>query len=198
MRGSKVLLFTVLFASLVYGCSIHHFIAADFHNYLNNNQGSSNLHKTGTKGLRYTMDAETRSHSYEFRAANAGYAHVWVVQFGKMLNDYLASTDVQQAFPGLGAAETSTGTNLAFSLKSYKVSGLAVHMDLEIASVKDGKDLFRKVYHSDTDSKSGQVMMTGVWGMKNAVQRSTQEALEDVLGRFIADAEQDHALPPGQ
>ncbi|MEH6579268.1 MAG: hypothetical protein V7731_19570 [Amphritea sp.] len=91
------LLVTVIFST---GCSINHPVADDYTQYLENNEGMNVLPKS-EMAAEYTVDQATKNHRYEFRAATVGYAHLWIVEFGKILDATLKSTDVQLAFNGL-------------------------------------------------------------------------------------------------
>jgi hypothetical protein len=89
-----------LVALLVLGtsaCSIRHVIEKDYPQYLVNNAGAGNLPNTD-KASKYFLTSNTQNHSYEFRAVTTGYANLWIVEFDKMLDDTLKSTDVQNAF----------------------------------------------------------------------------------------------------
>lgn len=82
------------------GCSIRHQVVKDYPQYLINGQGESKLPATNTAS-HYEITPSTAAHHYEFRSAMAGYANVWVVEFGKVLEATLQSQDVQKAFDGL-------------------------------------------------------------------------------------------------
>ena len=62
----------------------------------------------------------------------AGYANVWVVQFGEILDSTLQSHDVQAAFGKLTKSDggaTSDGV-LIFDLQSYTYVELGAHVSL--------------------------------------------------------------------
>jgi hypothetical protein len=79
--------FAVAVAALVLsGCSIKHDVVKDYPQYLVNNQAESHLPATSAASS-YLVTPATQAHHYEFRSAMAGYANVWVVEFGRMLDE---------------------------------------------------------------------------------------------------------------
>lgn len=72
---------TTLFLS---GCAIKHPVAKDYGAYLQKST-AVDLPKTSLKSA-YVLDSKTQNHRYEFRAATVGYAHLWIVEFGQILD----------------------------------------------------------------------------------------------------------------
>lgn len=175
--------------ALAAGCSINHPIAEDYNQYLANNEGVSTLPKTELEA-DYSINKETISHRYEFRAATVGYANLWIVEFGKILHETLKSKDVQDAF---GRLEESTGENLddgdliSFTLESYEFKDYHAYISLNIVFSKSGTMILEKTYHAEGRSQGGKMFWGGVFAMKNAAQQSTKLALDKILGDFIQD-----------
>ncbi|HWR72615.1 MAG TPA: hypothetical protein VN604_05570, partial [Nitrospirota bacterium] len=99
----KLIVAGVLFSVLA-GCSIKHYIASDYGVYLSKNEGTAKLEKTAVNS-EYLLTQNTAEHQYKFRSATVGYVHVWVVEFGKMLESSLQSKDVQESFGRLTRSE---------------------------------------------------------------------------------------------
>lgn len=171
------------------GCSIMHPIADDYDQYLDKNQVANQFQPVKTAD-RYFLPAATQSHHYEFRAATVGYAHVWVVDFGKMLDATMRSQDVVKALGKLDKAASQTeasGNTLVFDLQKYTFEDHGAHIELSISVKNSAGDVFKKSYRADGKTQGGKMFWAGPFGMKNAVQQSTKLALDQVIVSFIAD-----------
>ena len=170
-------------------CSIRHVIEQDYPQYLANNTGTANLPKTD-KASEYALTSNTQQHSYEFRAISTGYANLWIVEFGKMLDDTLMSADVQEAFGALQkVSDTSGSLNslLIFDLQSYTFEDYGAHMSLKISLYRSGQEVFSKTYSQDGRTQGSKMVWGGVFAQKNAVQQSTKLALDKILRQLILD-----------
>ena len=184
----KTLLAVLTAALLLSGCSIRHDVVKDYPQYLANNQGASQLPST-TAASKYSIAPSTMAHHYEFRSAMAGYANVWVVQFGEMLDDTLQSRDVQAAFGKLSKLQggaTDDGL-LIFDLQSYTYVELGAHVSLKVTYRRGDHDVFSKVYQADGTTQGGKMFWGGAFAMKNAVQQSSKLAIDKILRQLIAD-----------
>lgn len=166
---------------LLCSCAIRHDVAKDYPQYLINNQGSAQLPSTSAAS-EYTISPATAASHYEFRSAMAGYANVWVVQFGEILDDTLQSHDVQAAFGKLtkSGGDTSGGV-LIFDLQSYTYVELGAHVSLKVTYRRGNQDVFSKVYQADGTTQGGKMFWGGAFAMKNAVQQSTKLAVDNIL-----------------
>jgi len=183
------MLFAVAAAALVLsGCSIKHDVVKDYPQYLSNNQGQLQLPATSAASS-YTVSPATQAHHYEFRSAMAGYANVWVVEFGRMLDDTLQSHDVQAAFGKLVKAQDGSVDDglLVFDLQNYTYVELGAHVSLKVTYRHGGKDVFSKVYQADGTTQGGKMFWGGAFAMKNAVQQSSKLALDTILRQLVAD-----------
>jgi len=184
----KTLLAVLAAAWLLSGCSIRHDVVKDYPQYLTNNQGASQLPST-TAASEYSIAPATLAHHYEFRSAMAGYANVWVVQFGEMLDDTLQSHDVQAAFGRLSKLQSGATNDglLIFDLQSYTYVELGAHVSLKVTYRRSGQDVFSKVYQADGTTQGGKMFWGGAFAMKNAVQQSSKLAIDKILRQLIAD-----------
>jgi hypothetical protein len=175
--------------ALAAGCSINHPIEEDYNQYLANNQGVNTLPKTELEA-DYSISKETINHRYEFRAATVGYGHLWIVEFGKILDDTLKSKNVQDAF---GRLEESVGNNISdgnfisFTLESYEFKDFRACISLSIVFSDGGNVVLEKTYYAEGGSQGGKMFWGGPFAMKNATQQSTKLALDKILGDFIQD-----------
>jgi hypothetical protein len=137
----------------------------------------------------YLVTPATQAHHYEFRSAMAGYANVWVVEFGRMLDDTLQSHDVQAAFGKLVKVQDGAGTDglLTFDLQNYTYAELGAHVSLKVTYRAAGKDVFEKVYQADGTTQGGKMFWGGAFAMKNAVQQSSKLAIDNILRQLIND-----------
>ena len=185
---SKIFLFVVSIF-VFYGCSIDHRVADDYNRYLINNIGGSNLPKTNLEADYHLTDF-TKKHHYEFRSATVGYANLWIVDFGKILEETLKSQDIKEAFGRLSPAvgDLKTTDNLVlFDLQNYEFSDFGAHISLRISLFQFGQKVFNKVYGADGKSQGAKMFWAGVFGMKNAIQQSTKLALDQIFKDFIKD-----------
>lgn len=171
------------------GCTIRHLIEEDYPQYLANNAGTGNLPKTD-RASGYALTPETQAFSYEFRAAMTGYANLWVVEFGKMLDDTLKAEDVQEAFGGLQKLSdpaAAAPSLLVFDLETYTFEDFGAHVALNVSLTRGGDVVFKNTYVEDGKSQGGKMFWGGAFAQKNAVQQSTKLALDQILHRLIAD-----------
>ena len=75
----------LLLVALTTGCSINHPVAKDYDQHLAKFGSETNLPKSDLQA-EYSIAKKTVNHNYQFRAATVGYAHVWIVEFGKILD----------------------------------------------------------------------------------------------------------------
>ena len=183
-------LLTMIFTAVfIGGCSIKHPIANDYEQYLSNNKGSSILPRTETESAYFIHD-ETKSHQYQFRAVTVGYAHLWIVNFGEILDKTLKSQDVQTAFGSLTETENTTiktGNLITLKLENYEFKNHHAYVSLNISFENNKNILLSKIYHSEGKSQGGKMFWGGAFAMKNATQQSTKIAVDKILKDFIND-----------
>jgi hypothetical protein len=187
----KSYLLVLLLAYVIFsGCSITHPIAKDYNQYLINNENQSALPKTSLES-EYSIEGKTVSHRYEFRAATVGYAHLWVVEFGKMLEENLKANYVQNAFGKLEKQNpmksTPMGNLILFTLENYEFKDFKAHVSLNIRLTVGKDDVINKTYHSTGKSQGEKMFWGGPFAMKNATQQSTKLAIDQILTEFIED-----------
>lgn len=189
MRAFRSIFLVALLVLATSACSIRHVIEQDYPQYLVNNTGAANLPNTD-KASEYFLTSNTQSHRYEFRAVTTGYANLWIVEFGKMLDDTLKSTDVQNAFGALQKVSDVSGDSrslLIFDLQSYAFEDFGAHISLKISLSRLGQMVFSKTYTQDGKTQGGKMFWAGAFGQKNAVQQSTKLALDKILRQLISD-----------
>jgi hypothetical protein len=171
------------------GCSINHPVADDYSQYLVNNKGGFQLPETDYTA-EYRIAPETLNQRYEFRAATTGYANLWVVEFGKILEDTLQSSDVQAAFKSLTETSESTPDGimlLEFKLVDYKFEGFEARVKLNVRTTLNGKTVMDNTYYKTGISQGGKMFWAGAFGMKNAIQQSTKNAIDQILYLALTD-----------
>jgi len=171
-------------------CSINRPVADDYATYLGNNVRTSSLPNARIAD-KYYLPPATQAHHYEFKSVMGGYANTWVVEFGKVLDATMQSSDVVAALGSISKAandNSAPGNTLVFELQRYTFEEHGAHIELAI-SVRNAKgEVFRKVYSADGRTQGGKMFWGGAFAMKNAVQQSTKLAMDDILARFIRDA----------
>lgn len=168
------------------GCSINHPVARDYDAHLVKYGSEKNLPTTEMES-EYSIDSDTMNHSYQFRAATVGYAHVWIVEFGKILEKTLSAEYVQSAFGKLEQGEGRNGNLIQFELENFEFKNYRAYTVLNIKVLNSGNEVFTKTYTSEGGSQGGQMWAAGVFGMKNATLKSTKHSIDAILEEFIAD-----------
>ena len=185
----RVFALLLVVSGLTSGCSINHYVAQDYDQYLVNNQGRNNLPETGLVAS-YNLTESTENHRTEFRAATVGYANLWIVEFGEILESTLRSRDVQMAFEELSRKmpDASGGElHVVFELIKYEFVDYGAHINLRITLLDEGRPAFIQDYQADGLTQTGKMWGAGVFGMKNAIHQSTKLAMDEILRDFLAD-----------
>src|SRR6478735_1252317 len=128
------------------GCTINHPVANDYPQYLVDNGSVGDLPKTNIK-TGYSIDSATQNHRYEFRAATVGYAHLWIVEFGKILDETLNAPYVQSSFGKLNKSipgAESSGNLVEFTLEKYEFKNYRAYVTMKIALSSNGKEILNK------------------------------------------------------
>lgn len=186
-KNLLLLLLTTL-VILTSGCSFNHPVARDYQAYIDNDKYPRTLPKSNVESS-YVIDQETQNHRYEFRAASVGYAHAWIVEFGKILDLTLNADYVQSAFGKLdrASANSTDGYLLAFTLQSYKFENYQAYVTMDVTVNKAGMQIFDKRYSATGVNQAGKMWSAGAFGMKNATLQSTKFAIDDILSEMIDD-----------
>ena len=181
----------LLFASIFFsGCSINHRIADDYEQYLLENQGSVTLPNTELEA-NYVVERNTQTHKYEFRAFSVGTANLWIVEFGKILDKTLQSSDVQESFGKLTKileTDTNEGNLVTFKLIDYYFIDYCANVTLDISIMNgDGIVVLDQTYQADGKRQQAKMWIGGVFLMKNAIRQSTKYATDSIISDFIND-----------
>jgi hypothetical protein len=186
---SKLFQILLIFIFLIIFQSCAHYVANDYNQYLNNNKGRINLKQSDIEAYYY-LTPDTAQHDYRFRSFSVGYAQLWVVNFGDMLENQLNSGDIQKAFKRLKKHSNSKNEKyvlLIFKLNHYEFSDYCAKVDLRIIAKENESDLIDKLYKANGRNQAGKMYAGGSFAMKNAIQQSTMFAINDILTEFIND-----------
>src|SRR5216684_146940 len=110
------------------GCSIQHVIEKDYPQYLAKNPTEPPVNKPQNKAV-YTLTQPTLNHRTEFRAATAGYANLWIVEFGKMLDESLKSTPYSPFF-----STDSSPLKVEFDLQKYEFKNFQTYLTMKVTA----------------------------------------------------------------
>lgn len=187
----NILVRSALLASVCFflgACTIRQAVESDYPQYLANNVRESKLPSTD-KAKHYFLPPQTKSFSYEFRSFLTGANNLWVVEFGKMLEDTLKSADVQTAFGTLTAVDSASGADatLVFELRDYSFADFGASISLNVKLMNAGAVTFQKAYTQAGKTQGGKMFWGGYFAQKNAVQQSTKLAMDEILRRLIVD-----------
>lgn len=194
MKGTFTLTILVLVA-VTAGCSINHPVAKDYDQYLAKYGAEKTLPKSELES-EYVIASQTMEHNYQFRAATVGYAHVWIVEFGKILDKTINSNYVQSAFGKLDkrSGDSADGDLIEFELENFEFKNYHAYTTLVIKVRRDGKEVFSKKYQSEGRNQGGQMWAAGPFGMKNATLKSTKSSIDRILEQFINDINNNELL----
>jgi hypothetical protein len=171
------------------GCSINHPIAKDYPEFLTKNGNVERLPKTSLES-DYVIDGKTQNHRYEFRAVTVGYAHLWIVEFGKILDATLNAPYVQSSFGRLekqSGGLNAAGNLIEFMLENYEFKDYRAYVSMKVVLSHGGKVILSKTYKGEGGAKGGQMWGAGPFGMKSAALDSTKSAIDKILIQFIND-----------
>jgi len=177
----------LLFVVLTTGCSINHPVAKDYDQHLVKYGSETNLPKSDLEA-KYSITSNTESHNYQFRAATVGYAHVWIVEFGKILDKTIKSDYVQSSFGKLEhsvSTEAITGKQVIFELEKFEYKNYRAYTTMNIKVLDGDNEVLNKTYSSEGQSQGGQMWGAGPFGMKNATLKSTKSSIDKILEQFI-------------
>lgn len=177
---------TLVLIALTTGCSINHPVAKDYDQHLVKYGSETTLPKSEMEA-EYLIGNKTENHNYQFRAATVGYAHVWIVEFGKILDKTVNSNYVQSAFGKLDKGTGKNGNLVEFELESFEFKNYRAYTALNIKVLNSGSEIFNKTYRSEGGSQGGQMWGAGPFGMKNATLKSTKQSIDKILEQFISD-----------
>ena len=177
---------TLILIALTTGCSINHPVAKGYDQHLVKYGSETTLPKSDME-TEYLIGSKTENHNYQFRTAAVGYAHVWIVEFGKILDKTINSNYVQSAFGKLEKGTGDNGNLVEFELESFEFKNYRAYTALNIKVLNLGREVFNKTYNSEGGSQVGQMWAAGPFGMKNATLKSTKQSIDKILEQFIND-----------
>lgn len=186
---NKLSIFIISLILFSTGCSINHPVAKDYQAHLEKTQSDITLPKTPVKAA-YAIEEATQTHRYEFRAATVGYAHLWIVEFGDILDKTLQADYVQSAFGRLDKTSLDLrekGKSITFDLRSFEFKNYKAYTTMNIKVSKDSQLILNKSYTAQGSSQGGKMWAAGPFGMKGATLQSTKQSIDSILKQFIND-----------
>ena len=184
----KVFCLLAIAASWLTGACTHQ-IHTDYAQYLINNQGTLALPSV-SKSTNYYLPPETDNHSFEFRSAMGGLANSWAIQFGRILDATMLSTDARAAFGDVEKVESPNGVKgllVTYDLDSFVFEDFEATVNMTVTARKGARKLLSKKYVATGISQGGKMFWGGAFAMKNAVQQSTKSAVDQIMLRFVGD-----------
>lgn len=187
----------ITLAMAVLLCSGCHHVASDYGAYLAKHPASPTFLKVPV-AAEYAIDEATLQHRTTIRSGLAGQGNRWIVEFGQMLEQTMASNEVRAAFAQLSKAGANADpalVHLALELVDYQVSGMAAHVRLHVVISKQGATLIDKIYIADGPPQAGKVAWGGAFAMRNALHVSTKQAMDVMLREVLIDVRRVLASP---
>lgn len=175
----------LLMAFALSGCvSIPHYVAKDYPAYLQ--RKPEPLSPGLPFKVVYKMGDALEAHEYSFRAASVGYIHVWIVQLGMILPQFLESKGLRPSDLSQAAASPAPDL-LTFDLGQYVFLDGTAHVVLSVRQIRSNKEILYKHYSGDGDDESRMAGLIGPFGMTHRVLRSTTVALDSIYGQIVKD-----------
>ncbi|WIO73692.1 hypothetical protein QP938_10350 [Porticoccaceae bacterium LTM1] len=177
-----------LFLVLSTGCSINHHVADGYGDYLVKNKSQQVIPYTGLSA-EYKKTEAVKDHRYEFRALTVGYANLWIVEFGDILDETLKSQEIQSVFNGLvEAREIGEPENLIiFDLVDYSYQDYKANISIHIVLRQKGIEAINQTYKASGEGQTVQMWAAGVFGMMDAIRDSTKSAMDEIMVQLIRD-----------
>lgn len=175
-------------ASWLTGACTHQ-VHTDYAQYLINNQGAVTFPRVA-KSAKYFLPPETDNHSFQFRSFMGGLANSWAIQFGRILDATMLGTDVRAAFGDVEKVESPSGVKgllVTYDLNSYVFEGFEAKVNMTVTARNGTRKLLSKKYAATGKSQGGKMYFGGAFAMKNAVQQSTKNAVDQILTQFVGD-----------
>ena len=168
------------------GC-ITHYVMDEYPQYLQKNEGKLDLPKINTK-LSYAMDEPSDKHIKKIQAVSTGWAHKWMIEFGKTLRATMNSTDVNKAFKKITYDKNKSGPlHIDFAVKEFDFREAKAHINVDATVSKKGKQILSKNYTEVGIGQGGKMFWAGAFGMKNAIHQSTKAAMDTLMKRLVED-----------
>jgi hypothetical protein len=169
----------------LWGCgSIQHFVAKDYPAYLRRKPPAAS--PSLPFKVVYTMGDALGAQAYRFGPVDS--AHVWVVQLGKILPEFLAAKGLQPAGTSPQASGSPPADLLIFDVNQYVIMDGTVHAVLSVRQMRGGKEILYKHYGGDGGTVVDAMDLTGImYGTTRSVLRSTTVALDAIYGQVVRD-----------
>jgi hypothetical protein len=185
MRKISKLLCLCAAAAALWGCgSIRHYVAKDYPSYLRRKAASAS--PSLPFKVVYSMSDALEAQSYSFGPVDS--AHVWVVQLGRILPEFLASKGLQAEGTNPEPGGSSPPDLLIFDVSQYVFLDGTAHVVLSVRQIRSNKEILYKHYSGDGDAESSAMGLTGIlYGTTRSVLRSTTVALDSIYGQVVKD-----------
>ena len=184
---TNILKLLILSSLLVATSACTTVINKDYGAYLANNAAETDFPKVKVV-KQYHLTPYTQKHSKKIKSAMAGWANTWVLEFGGVIDDTMQSEPIVDAMGELKKVDTvPTSRTLVINLDRYDFSDKRAHVDMTMEIKSKGKTLFKKSYKKKGPAQGGKMFWGGAAAMKNAVQQSTKNAVDQVFTSFLGD-----------
>lgn len=184
MQLCRLPAFFLLLFLLLSGCSKD--VHTDYAQYLENNQGEV-LFTPVPLAFKYRMTPETQKHTFAVRSIMAGPLTEWNVHFADILNETMASSDIQKALHNLPMTRDFGENCILFHLIFYNFENTKASVRLEITTTLSNGVSFKRSYSADGRAQRGKMYWGSMFAMKNAMQQSTKSAMDSIFKRYTTD-----------
>jgi len=176
----------VLISVSISGCITHH-VSGDYPEYLQRHPGR--IIGKAPFEAEYELTENAKNRELRIHSGTVGIANVWTVNVGDLLEGYLNSGDLQNAFGKLhGHSGNSVVSDLLiFDVVKFEFKNYSADISFNIAHFRNGKKISTKIYGAVGGSELGKMTFGGPFAMKHSIQQSMTESLDKILGSFISD-----------
>jgi hypothetical protein len=127
----------------------------------------------------------TAGMTYDVHSMMAGGANKWTLEVGAAVVQY-ADAYLANAF------QPSDDVTIRVDLTSFTVHDFEAHADMRFTVTRGDKPVAEKTYQCKGEGYAARVIWGGAFAMKSSMRKTTDEALRDCFGRFLADAKGEH------
>ena len=167
------------------GCT--HQVMDTYPRYLMNNRGSLTLPRVKHE-VTYELTPASERHRKEVRSMSAGYAHAWVMEFGKAMHATMASEDVRMAVPRIMRGRPSPqSVHLEMNVQEFDFRNHRAYLILDVKAFAASKLLGQKRYQAEGTTQGGKMFWGGAPAMRNAMQQSSKAAIDQALQQIFSD-----------
>lgn len=134
----------------------------------------------------YSITSDSFQQIADVTSFETGFAHKWQLNGGDALSSYMKSTYMQSHFKSLQAGNNGQ-LKLVMTVNSYTFADHYATVMLHVVAYQNGKQILSKSYAGKGSSQTTKMWLEEGFGMKSAIQDSTNAAMTIALNGMLSD-----------